>query len=283
MSASAITMSRPNCGHIKTFRNGCSHRRAFTLIELLVVIAIIAILAAMLLPALSKAKERAQGIACMNNTKQITLAWIMFSGDNNDYVAPNGTTVPGITPRYSADGWLTWTASSDNTNTAMLLDPNKSALASYLQSYKVWKCPADHYQSPLNPGPRDRSYSINCALGNTPKIENLTTAKYFAVKKTSQIPQPSQCFVALDEHPDSINDSCFHVTEGCRPTMQTWQDLPASYHDGGAGFSFADGHSIVHHWRDASTVRPVLYKDWLGATVRNSQDYEWIDSMCPHH
>src|SRR5262245_34930619 len=112
----------------------------FTLIELLVVIAIIAILAGMLLPALSKAKTKAQGISCMNNLKQLHLGWFMYAQDNNDRLVVNGT--GSDTPGWVA-GWLDFTSAPDNTNTLKLTDPKFSLIAPYLQSVGIFKCPAD--------------------------------------------------------------------------------------------------------------------------------------------
>src|SRR4026208_2458580 len=120
---------------------------AFTLIELLVVIAIIAILAAMLLPALTRAKCKALGISCMNNTKQLTIAWIVYTGDHGDQLAAGGMVAGG----------MDWFATPDNTNSALLQDANQSPLASYAKSAEVWHCPADKFKSSANPGQRVRS------------------------------------------------------------------------------------------------------------------------------
>src|SRR6267378_2137755 len=136
-------------------------RKAFTLIELLVFIAIIAILAAMLLPALSRAKCRAQGISCLNNTKQLMIGWTLYCSDNGDKFFAGGPVAGG----------LSWDAKPDTTNTLKLMDPT-TPRGNYVESYLVWKCPADNYKSAANPGPRVRSLSMNAVLGNKADIRN---------------------------------------------------------------------------------------------------------------
>ena len=262
----------------------------FTLIELLVVIAIIAILAAMLLPALTKARGRAEAISCMSNTKQLMLGCLMFSGDNDDRLIPNGAaTVPGLASSRWVDGGLDWTTAPDNTNVFKLIDSQQSVIANYVKSTGVWKCPADRYESPAQKaagmGPRVRSVSMNAALGGAPQIDNQTPGRmYFAARKQSDLirPGPSLIWVTLDEHPDSINDAVFHLIEGRLKTTAEWRDLPASYHySGGANLSFADGHSEIKKWRDARTKQPIKFIDWPTTFVRDSEDYLWMNDRVP--
>ncbi|HMP84242.1 MAG TPA: prepilin-type N-terminal cleavage/methylation domain-containing protein [Verrucomicrobiota bacterium] len=274
--------------------------RAFTLIELLVVIAIIAILAAMLLPALARAKERANGIRCMNNTKQLTLGWVMFSTDNNDYFLPNGTaTVAGLPNKWLDDSvsYMNWTTEARNTDTKPLLDSQRNLLAQYVPSAEVYKCPSDIYQM-TPPGRRTRSISANGALGGNSGALNVNRYNEFPnrnydvdFKKLTQLthPGPADTFVFLDEHPDSINDVIFHVYLGRQTSTAEWRDLPSSYHAGAAGFSFADGHSEIHKWRDSRTIQPVRFDTWLNIrrslglqSVPGSVDYEWINSKEPY-
>ena len=252
-------------------------KKGFTLIELLVVIAIIAILAAMLLPALAKAKGRAQAVSCQSNTKQLLLGWMLFVDDNDDRL-----------PAGLVGGGMDWTANSDNTNSAKLINANDSPLANYVKSAGVYKCPSDKYMSAANPGPRVRSTAFNAALGGNPQIETGTPypgRTYFAARKSSDLvkPGPAMIWVTLDEHPDSINDAVFHLIEGRLPTQAEWRDLPASYHyGGGCNFSFADGHSEIKKWVDPDTKKPVRLVDLSNFTDRDSQDYIWMNERVPY-
>ena len=251
-------------------------RSGFTLIELLVVIAIIAILAAMLLPALGKAKIKAQGIQCLSNTKQMALAWTMFSGDNDEKLVPN----PGW---VEANPFLDWGVSTANTNAAMLTSAN-SAFADYLRSPGVYKCPGDNNVA-VN-GPRVRSVSMNGALGGSPTLgTGIPNRTYIKATKTSDLntPGPSMIFVTMDEHGDSIDDATFQLDPGLAPGAEYWRNLPASYHNGAGSFSFGDGHSEIKKWRDERTVQKVTRSAYVRLNVRNSVDYEWMDDRCPYN
>jgi prepilin-type processing-associated H-X9-DG protein len=251
-------------------RNGPG-RQAFTLLELVVVLATITILAAMLMPAFAKTRRTGAGIQCLDNKKQLTLAWLMYSEDNHGALTPNenggsgsGTGTVDLTKNW-ANGWLNWIPdNTDNTNLHYLAD---ALLGPYAQRQtRVFKCPADIYTC-LEGGramPRTRSVSMNgyieggayLAFKWAPNQSIWYGGAYMAYNKISDIvrPPPSNLFVFLDEHPDSINDGWL-ITD-----MQEsgyWVDLPASYHNRACGFSFADGHAEIHKWLDPVTCQPV--------------------------
>jgi len=250
-----------------------------------VVIAIIAILAAMLLPALSAARERAQGLVCLNNTHQLALAWDLYADDHNGELPDNLVmTEFGLRTNINwVNNVMTWDTSSDNTNLATITG---ASLGVYAQGEtRIYRCPSDRALSSAQRAAgwtaRIRSYSMNAMVGDVGEFTaggtNINNPEYVQFFKLTQIPRPTEIFIFLDEHPDSIDDGYFID----RAYSWQWRDLPASYHNGATAFSFADGHSTLHHWQVPSTVRPPLpdaaslpisipYSEW--------SDFQWIIS-----
>jgi len=258
-------------------------RTGFTLIELLVVIAIIAILAAILLPVLAKARTRAQATYCMNNLRQIMLAWKMYPDDNSGWFPPNEDNQFGGWVR----GDLDYSGSSDNTNILYLIDPQYAKLGPYTKSPAVYHCPADLSRSLGRRGdPRVRSVSMSQAIGpdrdNSDKRNRgrwLPHPPFRVYMKDSQLtdPPPSLLWVMIDEHPDSINDGGFAVQMPATEAATQWVDVPANYHNNACGFAFADGHSEIHKWLRPGAIPPVTYVQMSGLinTARNP-DVIWI-------
>jgi prepilin-type N-terminal cleavage/methylation domain-containing protein/prepilin-type processing-associated H-X9-DG protein len=261
--------------------------KGFTLIELLVVIAIIAILAAILLPALSLAKGRAQAILCLNNTKQLTLAWQLYPDDHEGRLPYNlGMSGSSFrTPLNWVNNVMSWGTSgpldSDNTNTATLTEASLGPFVS--SATAIYRCPSDHVvsaaQSAAGWDGRIRSYSMNAMVGNAGDFStngfNVNNPEYTQFFKATQIKQPSEIFVFLDEHPDSINDGYFLE----RDYYPEWHDLPATYHNNATAFSFADGHSSLHRWTQPDTYRPPLPDTAnlpISVPPNGKNDLEWV-------
>jgi prepilin-type N-terminal cleavage/methylation domain-containing protein len=249
---------------LPTPRRPVNSRGGFTLIELLVVIAIIAILASMLLPALTKAKVKSQGISCMNNTKQLTLAWRLYADDSSDAVLVCQNIIPGRVNWI--DGWLDF--SPQPVNYDINANITRSPMWQYCnKSAAIYKCPADFSYVTVGGQklPRVRSNSMSQVFGagqwlnydlvNYPPGQSV----WRIYDKLSAVAIPAKTFVLVDEHPDSINDAAFATasTKADVPTQAKIIDMPASYHNGACGFSFSDGHSEIHKWK-GTKIRPAV-------------------------
>jgi prepilin-type N-terminal cleavage/methylation domain-containing protein/prepilin-type processing-associated H-X9-DG protein len=258
------------------------NRRGFTLIELLVVISIIAILMGILMPALSTAKKMAQSIACSSNLRSLTIGWRMYADQNDDKLL---SAESGVKDRPN---WFTGglSYSADPVNWDIQNDMTKSPLWSYVgKDPKIFKCPADKAKVTNNLGatvPRVRSNSMSQVFGRggwLDKTYNEGQQVWRTYSKLSTIVSPVKTWVFVDEHPDSINDAAFANACTGAWNQGTAQiiDFPANYHNGACGFSFADGHALVHKWTGAKIKNSPLFYGFNSMQLNVPAETSWED------
>ena len=233
-------------------RSSRARRFAFTLIELLVVIAVIAILAAMLLPALARAKQKAFTISCLNNLKQLQICWHSYAHDNENVMTPNNfvylVQVGTTNQSQLGEDEMTWCRSIAPED-GYPINENTSLLYRYNQHVGIYHCPADRSTVKNQPDKlRNRSYnmsnSVNCRMDN-----------HF--RKYDEVRVPTQLFVFIDTHEDAIWDATFGVLPRGSHWQDYWLDVPADRHQQGANVSFADGHAERWKWRTSKKGIPV--------------------------
>jgi prepilin-type N-terminal cleavage/methylation domain-containing protein/prepilin-type processing-associated H-X9-DG protein len=248
--------------------------KGFTLIELLVVIAIIAILAAMLLPALARAKSRAWTIGCLNNLNQLEICWHLYAMDNSDLLAPNNSVASisssGDDGTISAGGsWCLADPTAVNVQNGMLFN--------YNTSLGIYHCPADR-STLTDPGGQDhgtlrsRSYNMSQSVNGYPEFDQWIASAIPCFKKLTDIntPNSANCMVFIDENEYTLLDSQFGMPTDFYDGSTTWWDMPSNRHDQGGNLSFADGHAERYKW-----VYPEIFTGWI-QSIPSAQKPDWL-------
>jgi len=262
----------------------------FTLIEALVVAGVVGVLASIILPAVSNAKGKGYGVVCLNNMRQLTLAWTLYAEDRDGYLPYNygcadtyATIANGQFVNW-ANNVMTWHLEEDNTNETFLA---RGGLGPYLLGVvSPFRCPSDRVvsaeQRAVGWSQRTRTYSMNAMLGYAGPTfmksgTNVNNPKFKQFTKLNEIPDPSAIFVFIEEHPQSINDGYFLNRPNMLPPH--WYDLPAAYHNGGANLSFGDGHIEYRKWLSKGTIYPHEENGVLlpvEVPLDDTRDYDWL-------
>lgn len=259
-------------------------QRAFTLIELLIVLAVIVALAAMLLPALAKAKQGALVNTCLEGNKQLALAWAMYAKDNSEHLAINSEHSDLYNGSASWVGnTMTWDLSEQNTNCQYLVGSANSLLGPYLgNQYQVFVCPAAPFvsreQAAAGWMSRNRSVSMNAAIGDGAKSRTYPfSGSFWWAKKINDFgnPGPANSWLFADEHPDSIDDGMLYSYSGYTNGTGEFTGFFGNQHGGKCGICFVDGHAEAHKWLTSTCLQPVTYKHAGSVPADQNADLKW--------
>jgi prepilin-type processing-associated H-X9-DG protein len=301
---------------VQSFDLRKSRNDGFTLIELCVVIATVVILAALLLSALANTHPDSQAFQCLNNQKQIILAWQMYAEDNQDLLPPNdypyttGFLGDTLANQDKEKCWVVGTMTSPLDAAAKnasktILDPH-TLISRYETNATVYHCPADTYVDPVSHSVHSRSVSMNSAVGTIWNSSttyggsggplgspvggawlpgtgyNASQTAWLTYGKLSSFnrPGPANTFIIMDENPFSINDACLNVSALATPGNTYLIDYPAGNHNGATGISFADGHVIIHKWLDSRTYSPTVVASASGGPSSTAQHPTPDDPDC---